>query len=253
MEIAGIEIGHGHPCRTVAELSNNHNGKLENAIRLLNCAKAAGADFAKMQAYTPDELVALRGDGLAPSQWGEQGWTMRDLYTKAMTPREWFPELFAHAKRIGLPLFASVFGGGSLMLMEDMGCPAYKIASLDRDARLLAAGVRATGKPVLVSIPDWDPDTTAQYTADMFLYCPPGYPQPRMELRAFLYNSRRGFSYHGTDPLLPVYAAVNGAVLLECHMQLSDEPSELEANISLTEIQFATMVHEIRKVEALAA
>lgn len=247
MNIAGVEIGPGHPCRTIAELSNNHNGKYENAVKLLNAAKAAGATFGKLQAYTPDELIALRGDGPAPSQWGEQGWTMRDLYTKAMTPREWFPDLFAHAKRIGLPLFASVFGGGSLMLMEELGCPAYKLASLDRGARALRAGVLATGRPVIESMPETRPWTlnTAR------LYCPPGYPQERIEFRHIGYREFEGFSYHGTDPMVPVVAAALGASLVECHMQLDEEPSELEANISLTGSAFAQMVMQIRKVEAM--
>jgi sialic acid synthase SpsE len=250
MEIAGIPIGHGHPCRTIAELSNNHNGKYENAVKLLNAAKAAGATFAKVQCYTPDELVLLRGDGMAPEPWGSQGWTMRRLYEQAATPRDWFAPLFAHAKRIGLPLFASVFGAESLALMELLDCPAYKIASLDRRAEWLWDAVFATGKPFLRSRPDYPDD-------DNCLYCPPGYPQERPALSAIGRGQDEygvgwlGFSYHGTDPLVPVYAVVAGAHIVECHLQLDEEPSELEASVSLGATQFAYMVREIRKVEAM--
>ena len=243
MNIAGVSIGPGHPCRTIAELSNNHNGKYENAVKLLNLAKAAGADFAKVQAYTPGELVNLRGDGPAPAQWGEQGWTMRSLYEKAMTPREWFPDLFAHAERIGLPLFASVFGAESLALMESLGCPAYKLASLDHQSATMQALLWRTGKPVLMSSP-----TPLYCPGWLNLYCPPGYPQATIHLRGLCFD---GFSYHGTDPMVPVYAVVAGAHVVECHLQLDDEPSELEANISLSATQFAHMVREIRKVEAM--
>jgi sialic acid synthase SpsE len=278
VNIAGIVIGSGHPCRTICEISNNHNGKYENAVKLLNLAKAAGATFGKLQAYTPDELVALRGDGPAPAQWGEQGWTMRDLYTKAMTPREWFPDLFAHADRIGLPLFASVFGPESLAMLERLGCPAYKIASLDRDAVHLVSLLGATRKPILQSLPDNDPprDSPWDKIGDVIdlaghpngvwipfrniaeLYCPPGYPQGNLGLGNIRGDTveggklgYEGFSYHGTDPMVPVYAVVAGAHVVECHLQLDDEPSELEANISLTGMQFAHMVKEIRKVEAM--
>lgn len=247
MEIAGIEIGHGHPCRTVAEVGNAHNGSYERCIRILNAIKASGATFAKFQCYTPDELVALRGDGPAPEPWGGQGWTMRRLYEKAQTPHAWFPDLVKHCERIHLPWFASVFGGGSLLLMESLGCPAYKLASLDREARSLLAGMRATGKPIVRSTPNTD----EWYFGDIRLYCPPGYPQAEVDFSAM--RSFEGYSYHGIEPLIPTIAALYGAHIVECHFQLDDEPSELEAAVSLTATAFARMVGDIRKVEALAA
>ena len=61
MNIAGVEIGGNNPCRFVAEISNNHNGSLDRAFRLIEAAKKSGADLIKWQCYTPDELVTLAG------------------------------------------------------------------------------------------------------------------------------------------------------------------------------------------------
>jgi sialic acid synthase SpsE len=244
VNIAGVEIGPGQPCRTIAEISNNHNGSLDRALRLIEAAEEAGADFVKFQAYTPDELVALRGDGPAPSQWGEQGWTMRDLYTKAQTPHKWFPALVDTARQVGIPWFSSVFGLDSLAMLEGLGCPAYKIASLDRDARWLLGAVWETGKPTLFSSP------SPLYTPGWLnIFCPPGYPQTRFGFTNPL--GYDGFSYHGVDPQVPMIAVALGAHVIEAHFQLDAEPSELEANISLGQTQWATMVSEIRKVEAM--
>src|SRR5690242_7059952 len=63
-------------CRFVVEISNAHNGSYDRAIRLIDAAKDAGADFVKTQAFTVDELCALRGEGTAPVPWGNAGWTM---------------------------------------------------------------------------------------------------------------------------------------------------------------------------------
>ena len=41
----------------VAELSANHNGKLENAKKLIKCAKENGADAVKLQTYTPNTMT----------------------------------------------------------------------------------------------------------------------------------------------------------------------------------------------------
>lgn len=245
MNIAGVEIGPGHPCRTVAELSNASNGDLDRALRICEAAREAGADFLKLQCYSPQELVELRGDGPAPEPWGSNGWTMRRLYEKAATPYRHVMEVAKACDDIGLPWFSSVFGAGSLALLEALDCPAYKLAALDYDQRKLRKMVEGTGKPVLRSSPHEKPP------AGFALWCPPGYPQTSFNLREAM-KRYPGFSYHGTDPFVPALAAAYGAQLVEVHFQLNDEPSELEANVSLTASQFRDMVGMIRRAEAVA-
>src|SRR4051812_38020180 len=89
--VEGVPPAHmmGGPCRFVVEVSNSHNQSFARALRLIDAAKAIQADFVKFQAFTVDELCALRGEGLAPSPWGDDGTTMRDLYTRAETPLAW--------------------------------------------------------------------------------------------------------------------------------------------------------------------
>lgn len=248
--IAGVEIGPGQPCRVVAELSNAHNGDLGLALRLIEECAAAGADFVKLQCYTPSELVALRGDGPAPSPWGDDGTTMRQLYERAQTPHDWFCDLVDKCAEMGVPWFSSVFGIDSLQLLAYLKCPAYKIAALDVGsdfARLV--GAMASGVPIVASgrgerIP-W---------ADLTLFCPPGYPQalehftPDSYQRAFTYTD--GLSYHGTTWDMPAWAAEYGAHMIEVHVQLDDVPSELEANVSLTVSQLKQLCESAHKVRA---
>jgi len=241
--IGGTKVGWGLPCRFVAEISNNHNGSVKRAMDLISAAKDAGADFAKLQCYTPDELVTLRGDGPAPDPWGSQGWSMRRLYEHARTPLAWFPVLFDHAASIGIPIFSSVFGLTSLSLMEDLKCPAYKIARLDNTHRWLLDAVRATGKPIIVSAASGD---TIPHV-DLVLACPAGYPQAADAQFPITYGGNwDGTSYHGTNPMIPARHALNGARMVEVHLQLDDEPSALEAEVSLTTTQFASMVRGAR-------
>ena len=237
INIGGIIVGGKHPARFVAEISNNHNGSLIRAKQLIVAAANAGANFVKFQCYTPAELVTLRGDGPAPEPWGSQGWTMRTLYEKAATPLAWFPDLFKAVRQCGMVPFSSAFGPESVAVLESVGCPAYKIARLDNTQMGLLQSVVATGKPVIVSV---GPGETSG--ADLVLYCPPGYPQPAMSFTPALWDTYHGLSYHGTDPLTPMEAVATGAELIEVHLQLADEPSELEAHVSLNEHQFAQMV-----------
>lgn len=254
MNIGGVEIGPAHPCRFVAEISNNHNGSLNRAIRLIDAAKAAGADFVKTQCYTPDELVALRGDGPAPEPWGAQGWTMRTLYEKARTPLEWFPELFQHARDIGIVPFASVFGPESLPVLEAVGCEAYKIAALDNAHADLIIAAKRTGKPVLVSmrLPERSVESLDGFPSVHCLYCPPGYPTAVADVQLPQFGaSYLGLSSHCLAPELPIAAVARGCKLIEMHLQLAKEPSELEANVSLTEVAFRDMIEAVRRTEVM--
>jgi pseudaminic acid synthase len=252
MNIGGVEVGAGQPCRFVAEISNNHNGDKQRAFRLISAAKTAGADFVKFQCYTTSELVQLRGDGPAPEPWGSQGWTMKTLYQKAQTPLDWFPALFQYARDVGIVPFSSVFGLESLLVLERCACPVYKIARLDADDPTLMGTAVAPGKPVLVSTakpPSWPGSDLQQY-----LYCPPGYPTAATDVKLPLFAGLRrgghlGLSSHCLDPDLPVEAVARGCKLIEMHMQLHDEPGELESGVSLTEWEFIDMVGRVRGTE----
>jgi sialic acid synthase SpsE len=246
VNIGGIEVGGSHPCRFVAEVSNAHNGDFARAHRLVDAIATTGAEFIKFQAFTPDELVSLRGDGPAPAQWGAQGWSMRALYEKAQTPLEWFPRLVAHCDLIGVPWFSSVFGMTSLRTLEFLHCPAYKIARLDNKDGGLMVAVRETGKPVIVS-------TEANiFPANFNLYCAPGYPATFTWLpEKFTTGGFAGLSSHCLAPELPVAAVARGCKLIEMHVQLADEPSELEENVSLNQFQFKAMVDSVKATEVI--
>ena len=50
-------IGPGNPTFIIAELSANHNQKIETAYKLIDAAIDAGADAIKIQTYTPDTIT----------------------------------------------------------------------------------------------------------------------------------------------------------------------------------------------------
>lgn len=245
MKIETLEIGADKPCAFVAEIGNAHNGKFETALKLITAAKDAGASAVKFQCYSPQELVDLRGDGPAPSQWGAQGWMMRNLYEKARTPFEWFHDLYGYARDIEIVPFSSCFGAESLEVLESVNNSVYKLAALDFGNYALREMVELTGKPVIRSCSF---EIAPQYHG-LQLLCPSGYPQQGFRLRNML-NGYQGFSYHGVDPGVGEMAAALGAQVVECHFMLDSEPSELEANISLTGTQFGRMVAKARQKEA---
>ena len=153
VRIAGRPIGPSHPTYLVAELSGNHNGDLERAVRIVHAAAAAGADAVKLQTYRADTITIRsdRPDFIVPGDGPWAGRTLYDLYEEAHTPWDWHQRLFAEAHRAGLAIFSTPFDDTAVDFLETLDAPAYKVASFELVDDGLLRKVAGTLKPVILS------------------------------------------------------------------------------------------------------
>lgn len=260
MNIAGREISSKLPPYIVAEISCNHLGILENAFKLMDAAKGAGADACKFQCYTPDTITLncdKRDFVVRGGPWsGRKLW---DLYDKTQTPMEWFPLLFAHGKEIGITVFSSVFDPSSVDFLETLDCPAYKIASMEFPDSGLIAHVEKTGKPFILSTGMATYEelyaTTWGWNNSAFLHCVSGYPTPIEESNLWRIKHlwrlcpKVGISDHTLGWRIPVAATALGAMIIEKHLQLGAgfDFSE-DSAFSLYPYEFKKMVDATHRI-----
>ena len=147
------EIGAGYPVYIVAEMSANHNQEYEQAVRILEAAKIAGADAVKLQTYTPDTMT-IDGD----NHWFHigkgtiwEGQNLYGLYGESYTPWQWQPKLKGVADELRMDLFSTPFDLSAVDFLEEMGVPAYKVASFEIVDLPLIRRIAETGKPVILS------------------------------------------------------------------------------------------------------
>lgn len=267
MTIGNYKIDQKSPVFIIAELSANHNGSLDVAIETIRAAKRAGANAIKLQTYTADTLTLnVRNDDFKIS--GGTLWDDRylyDLYKEAYTPWEWHQALFDVAKEDGLICFSSPFDKTAVDFLENLGVPAYKIASFEITDIPLIEYVASKGKPIIIStgIAELDDIHLAldackrMGNSDIaLLKCTSSYPAPVDEANMIMvkdlaesFGVVAGLSDHTLGSTVPIVATVLGAKIIEKHFILNHDIGGPDAEFSMDELEFTAMVNAVRDAE----
>lgn len=267
MKIGTREIGPDYPPYIVAEVGANHGGSLSHALRLIELAKASGADAVKFQCYTAD-TITIDSDRpeflLTEGPW--KGRRLYDLYKQCETPFDWFPRIAEHAKHVGITWFASAFDESAVDVLDKLDCPAIKIASFELVDTPLIAYAANTGRPLILSTGMGTLQEIEQalvYAARgeaedvAILHCVSGYPTPVEEagLMALTVLQRIygnefpiGISDHTTGTEVPIAATAMGACMIEKHFKAEFGPWTADAMFSITPDSFRYMTYTVRDI-----
>jgi pseudaminic acid synthase len=262
IRIDGVEIGQGLAPYVIAELSGNHRGELSRALQMLESAASCGVQAVKLQTYRAD-TITIDHDGpefrIGGGLWA--GRTLYELYEEAHTPWDWHRALFDRARQLGITLFSSPFDDSAVDLLEELGCPAYKIASYEMIDVNLIRRAAATGKPLIISTGLADEaeieealDAAAGASGGAaFLYCISGYPTPIEEVNlmtmvdmAKRFNVPVGISDHSAGTDVPVAAVALGAAIVEKHFTISRAEGGVDSAFSLEPVEFSRLVEGCR-------
>jgi len=257
LKIAGRKIGEQYSPYIIAEMSANHNGDMDSALKIIEEAKRAGADAVKIQTYTADSITLksnLPDFQISDGLWG--GRTLYELYEWAHTPWAWHKPLFEYARKHDITIFSSPFDNTAVDLLEDLNAPAYKIASFEAVDLALIKYVANTGKPIIISTGMTNAEEIGEAIEAAreggckelaILHCVSGYPASPEDYNLRTIKDMRerfglvtGLSDHTLDNTTAIASVVMGSSIIEKHFTLdrngggpddsfSMEPSDLTA------------------------
>lgn len=268
LRIGTTAVGLEHRPFVIAELSGNHGGSLERALRIVHAAADAGASAVKLQTFTPDSMTLDldRPDFTITepsSLW--YGRRLYDLYAEAATPWEWHRTILDHAAELGLVAFSSPFDVEAVRFLESLDVPCYKIASLENNDNRLIEAVARTGKPVIIStgastLEEVDEAVEVARGAGcrelILLKCTSGYPTPPQDANLLAvpmmrarYGCEIGLSDHSAGIGVAVAAVALGASVVEKHVIDSRASGGVDAAFSLEPDELAALVTETGRAQ----
>lgn len=260
-------VGEGSPCCVIAEAGVNHNGDMELAHRLIDSAKAAGADAIKFQSYHTEDLITTHAikaayqvatTGESESQYGM-------LKALELTGDQQ-AELKAHCDHVGVLYLCTPYDSASVEMLDRLAVAAYKVASTDTTNIPMLRQIARKRRPVLLStgMSTLEEVQLAVRTLRdegldgriILLQCTSEYPAPIEEVNLRGMHTMReacrcpvGFSDHTAGLGASPWAVALGACVVEKHFTLDRTLPGPDHRASLVPLEMADLVNTIRSVE----
>lgn len=251
----------------VAEIGVNHNGDLEIARNLVLAARDAGADYAKFQTFSADDLVTEHAPVAEYQEKAARNLSQRDMLRRLELSHEDFVELKNFCESSGIGFLTTAHDFTSLDFVLGLTLDYVKVPSgdltnlpfLERIARVQTPVLLSTGMGELEEVQEAVfALERAGLGRDMVtvLQCTTNYPAPLAEanLRAMVamgksLGVRVGYSDHTQGAAASIAAVALGATVIEKHLTLDPSMPGPDHSASSTPEEFARMVADLRAVE----
>lgn len=237
----------------IAEIGFNHGGDCALAKQMIEAAAKAGADAVKFQSFKAGDLALPSSEHFSLIENGE----LNEAEHR---------ELAEVAKKLDVDFLSTPFSLAAVDMLDDIGVPAFKVASMDLTNKQLLSRVAATGKPVIISSGMATLEEIAEHLDFLhaegageitLLHCVSKYPAPAEELHLQaipflkeLFGVKVGYSDHYPGVLACVAAAALGAEVIETHFTLDHSWTGGDHHHSADPEELALLVQQAKEIQA---
>lgn len=252
----------------IAEAGVNHNGSLENALKLVDVAAEAGADFVKFQTFKAEKLVskeAKKADYAVQNTGNDD--RQFDMLRSLELSLEDHYRIIKHCDHKNIKFLSTAFDEEALEMLVNMGVELIKIPSgeltnlpyLIKAASYRMPIVVSTGMAVLEEVKKCQETlVSAGFDPDLLtvLHCTTNYPTKMDEVNLLAMKAMGqemsvsiGYSDHTMGIEVPIAAVALGATIIEKHFTLDRTMEGPDHKASLEPSELKQMVCSIRNIE----
>lgn len=267
IKIGNRLIGRGQPTYIIAEIGANFDGSIEKAKKLIDAAKASGADCAKFQTFKAEKIVSEGGFSRMQLKGvhGTWGRTVSDVFKDVEFPREWHAEISDYCKQIGIDFSTSPYDYEAVDLCVKLDVPFIKIGSGDITWLDMLTYIAKTGKPLMLATGDAtlseidEAVRTIEATGNnqlVLMQCITNYPSKIdsanvnvLQTYQKTFDVLTGYSDHSPGPVVALASVVLGGCVIEKHFTLDKTDKGPDHPHSMSPAEFKTMVDYVREIE----
>lgn len=265
LSIAGRAIGPDQPPFVIAEVAQSHEGSLGNAFAMAEVARDCGADAIKFQTHIAAEESTPSEPWRVP--FSQQDASRYDYWRRMEFSFDQWAALKRHCDDLGIIFMSSPFSLKACDWLEEIGVPAWKVASGEIHNAQLLARLQRSGKPILVSTGLATPAEALSVVGELrgagsevgLFHCTTHYPTAPEQVGlnvladyiAALPEVPVGLSDHSGTPTAAIVAAYLGASMIEVHLTLHPKAFGPDVPSSLTPEGLAALVEGTRAAWAM--
>lgn len=253
--------------KIIAEAGVNHNGSFDTAMKMVDAAKEAGADYIKFQTFHVHSLVTPNCEAAEYQKENAGAQSQHEMLKELELTYDDFIKLkeYCDSKEIGF--LSTAFDEMSVDFIASLKPDYLKVPSGELTNLPFLRQVASKGIPVIMSTGMATPDEIARalkpfqkagYRENdiILLHCTTQYPTPMEDVNLLAmktvsenFGHPAGYSDHTLGIEVPIAAATLGATVIEKHFTLDRNMEGPDHKASLEPQELADMVKAIRNIE----
>ena len=261
-------VGDGQPFYSIAEIGSNFDNSIKKALRLIDLAKASGADAVKFQSFTAEGLV---NDNCFKklkigyqSKWKE---SVFEVYKKAEFPKKFHQEVFDYCKKKKIEFFSAPYDKESVDYLDKLGVKVFKIGSGDLTWIENIEYIAKKKKPIIIATGASNMTQISNAIKAIkktgndkiiLMQCITNYPASFKDINLKVlkmfrkkFNCLVGYSDHTPGDIVATGTVAMGGCMIEKHFTDNKKLKGPDHSFAMDPIDFKKMTDKIKLMEKI--